>query len=169
MDGVINGYLYKLVIPLLFFSMDLYGQNGNALDTTFVNNKTEIRVFTRNIDDQLISISSIIGGYQNLFDTLELGPLCNIEFVNFDDDSNPDIMTTFLGHNPFYNLYIFNIEKSQFVKIKNYWRFPDSKIVEGQTNLYYSYHSAGCADANWVSDLWKIENFKIIHLGHLYG
>jgi len=56
-----------------------------------------------------------------------------------------------------------------FVKIKNYSKFPDAIQIKANPNYYYSYHRAGCADMNWVSDLFKIENFKIIQLGYIYG
>jgi hypothetical protein len=40
--------------------------------------------------------------------------------------------------------------------------------IEG-TKCYYSYHRSGCADKNWDSDLFFIENFKTFKLGTISG
>ncbi|MFT7234063.1 MAG: hypothetical protein ACI8TA_003292 [Cyclobacteriaceae bacterium] len=45
----------------------------------------------------------------------------------------------------------------------------DSKKLTSNPNYYYSYHRAGCADMNWVSNLFYIDNFKVYQIGEIYG
>ena len=45
--------------------------------------------------------------------------------------------------------------------------FPNAVQLKSDTKYYYSYHRAGCADMNWMSDLFKIVNFKIVQIGHI--
>jgi hypothetical protein len=44
----------------------------------------------------------------------------------------------------------------------------DIKKIE-ETQFYYSYNGAGCADMNWESHLSKIENHKLVNYGYMYG
>lgn len=48
-------------------------------------------------------------------------------------------------------------------------KYPDAVRLKADSSYYYSYHRAGCADMNWASDLFKITNFKIVQVGHMYG
>ncbi len=51
--------------------------------------------------------------------------------------------------------------------IPDYMSFPDAVQLKSNPKYYYSYHRAGCADFDWVSDLFKIVNFKIVQVGHI--
>jgi hypothetical protein len=46
-------------------------------------------------------------------------------------------------------------------------KYPDAVQLKSNPKYYYSYHRAGCADMNWVSDLFKIVDFKIVQVGHI--
>src|SRR5690606_29469798 len=53
--------------------------------------------------------------------------------------------------------------------VNGFDRFPESQQLETNPKYYFSYHRAGCADMNWVSDLFFIKNYKTIHIGQIYG
>jgi hypothetical protein len=51
---------------------------------------------------------------------------------------------------------------------QNFNAFPDPKSIQG-TKYYYSCHNNGCADMDWVSDLFYINNFKAERIGMIDG
>lgn len=78
-------------------------------------------------------------------------------------------MVSYIGNNPTYFLYLFDPSKNVFKKLEGFDNFPDAIQLKSYPLFYYSYHRAGCADLNWISDLFKIEKFKAIHIGQIYG
>lgn len=160
---------WMLSFSAFLLSVQGFGQIVSSLDTTFKSNDFEIRIFTKRVSEEWSVLSSTVQGKTDMIDSMEFSTLGSLQIIDFDKDRNPDILSMYLGNNPIYELYLFNPEKKKYIKIQNYSWFPNSKPVDGQVNLYYSYHRAGCADMNWISDLWIFENFNIIHLGRLYG
>ena len=51
---------------------------------------------------------------------------------------------------------------------QNFKAFPDPKPIQG-TKYYYSYHKNGCADMDWVSGLFYINNIKAERIGMIDG
>ncbi len=62
-------------------------------------------------------------------------------------------------------MYLFYTIQLKYKEIRNYSDFPDA--IQIKPNLYYSYQAVGCTDLNWISDLFKIENFEIVHLARM--
>ena len=67
------------------------------------------------------------------------------------------------------SLYLFNPKINNFSYIKGFEKFAAAIQLKSNTNTYYSYHKAGCADYNWISDLFVIQNFKTKHIGHIFA
>jgi hypothetical protein len=156
------------IIILGLLSCLSYGQVSFRLDSSFVNSDIEISISTKKMANNQVLLSSEINGDIKILDTIFVNGLSNIEFIDFDTDSNKDILISYIGNNPIYSLHLYDLKSQRFVKIDNFEKFPDSKPLS-RTELYYSYNRAGCADANWESDLYGIENFKIKHLANIYG
>jgi hypothetical protein len=76
-------------------------------------------------------------------------------------------LLTYLNNNPTYFLYLFDSKANRFKKVKDFDKFPEAIKLRSNPKYYYSYHRAGCADANWISDLFTITNFKAIQVGHI--
>src|SRR5207253_1429170 len=93
----------------------------------------------------------------------------DIEFPDFNGDGNLDIMLVYGGNNFSYFLYLFDSVTNNFKGVEHFGYFPHAIQLKTDPKYYYSYHRAGCADMNWVSDLFKIESFKAIQLGHIHG
>lgn len=134
-------------------------------DTTIVIHNKSFVITTKIYNDYLesISVNSIF------LDTLYRDGINSIEFTDFNKDSYYDILVSYIGNVVINDIYLFDIKENNFKKIDGFQNYPESVQLKSCNTLYYSYHRAGCADMNWVSDLFTIENFKIIHLGHIYG
>jgi hypothetical protein len=156
------------LITLLLLSTNSKAQDYNW-DTTLVINKRQINIATIDSDDDFIRLVATNKGKIIFEDKLYKNGLANAEVMDFNQDQNPDIQLTYLGNNPTYFLYIYNSIENKFVNIKGFDKYPQPIKLKKDSNIYYSYHRAGCADMNWVSDLFKIENYEVIHLGHIYG
>lgn len=135
------------------------------IDTTITNNDKSfsIQVQKINANIALLTVNS------KELDTIYYNGLSHIEFVDFDNDKNIDILVNYIGNNPTIELYLFDPKNNDFKFIEGFIKFCDSKPLKSNTKYYYSYQRAGCADQNWVSDIFTIDNFNIIHLGHIYG
>ena len=117
----------------------------------------------------MLLLTTTSGTLTNDIDTIERGGLAYIKYPDFNKDGNADILIDYYGNNSTYSLYIFDPETNKFREIENYSNFPDAIQLKTNSKYYYSYHRAGCADMNWVSDFFKIQKFKIIQLGHIDG
>jgi hypothetical protein len=58
-------------------------------------------------------------------------------------------------------LFLFNNDKHSIELIEGFDKLGLIEEFEKQKNIFYGYHSAGCADACWESMLFKIVNYKI--------
>lgn len=139
------------------------------LDTVIKNNNLSFHIKAENIDSSLVLLSATSETVTFVIDTIDRKGLYYVKFIDFDHNGNSDILIDYIGNNSTYSLYLFDSVKNSFRNIEDYARFPDAIQLKSNNNYYYSYHRAGCADMNWVSDLFKIENFKIVHVGHIYG
>ena len=97
------------------------------------------------------------------------GGLNGLDFPDINKDGNNDLLLPYIGNNFTFFLYLFDGVNNCFKKLEGFERFPEAVQLKSHSELYYSYHRAGCADLDWVSDLFRIENFKTIHIGHIYG
>jgi hypothetical protein len=158
-------YLFSL---FLFYSTILFGQEYNS-DTSFIINKQTFKIQTREINSDQVALKIYRNTKLIKVDTLDAGGLSNLKFPDFDKDGNKDIMLTYMGNNFTYDLYLFDKTKNVFRFVKGFDRFPDAQQLKTNPKYYFSYHRAGCADMNWVSDIFFISNFNTIHIGQIYG
>lgn len=138
------------------------------LDTVFVMKDQSFRITASDAPDDRMLLRVTTNSAIILNDTLEDG-LFGIEFPDFNTDSFVDIMLIYGGNNFAYYLYLFDTSANRFTYVEHFNHFPAAIQLKVNPVYYYSYHRAGCSDFNWVSDFFKIENFKAIHLGHIYG
>lgn len=143
------------------------GQN-RFFDTTLSHSKTKISVQIKSLNKDYILLTITNNSKVLISDTLSTAA-SNPEFIDFNKDSNQDIMFSFIGNNATYRLYLFDTKNKTFKNVKGFDKFPYAVQLKSNPKFYYSYHRAGCADMNWVSDLFTIENFSTVHKGHIYG
>jgi len=103
-------------------------------------------------------------------DTLskERGLYHQFEFDDFNGDGLDDIRVHYVTNLPIEDLLMFDSSRKKFRKVLDFSKYPEPQTIPG-TNYYYSYHRSGCADADWDSDLFFIENFKAIRIGNIAG
>jgi hypothetical protein len=90
-----------------------------------------------------------------------------IELLDINKDGNTDIRVFIVSNTD--NLcdnYLFDKKESVFQLIEN-CRLDFQKI-EG-TEFYYSYLATGCSDMNWMSELGKIDNYRVVTYGCIVG
>ena len=160
--------IYLLIFLSIILTINVLAQN-HSFDTTLVINSKSYRILNSDINDDFVTMTVFCDSKKISIDTIESGGLANIEFPDFNKDNNPDIMLTYMGNNGIYYLYLFDQKAERFKSIDGFSKYPDAIQLKNQPDLYYSYHRAGCADMNWVSDLFKIVDFKTVQLGHIYG
>ncbi len=159
---------YLLILLAIFGATNLFGQDHN-FDTSFVINKQTFRFLTKDVNDDQVTLTISRNSKIIKTDTLDAGGLSDLQFPDFDNDKNKDIMLTYMGNNFTYYIYLFDKTHNEFKFVEGFDRFPEAMQLKTNPKYYYSYHRAGCADMNWVSDLFYIDNFKSIHIGHIYG
>ncbi|MET3980547.1 hypothetical protein ABIB62_003148 [Mucilaginibacter sp. UYP25] len=92
-----------------------------------------------------------------------------IIFQDFDRDGYKDIKLEYTTNVPgIEDLLLYDKTEKKFKKVIGFDDFPSSLKING-TKYYYSYHRNGCADMNWTSDLFCIENYKAVKLGTING
>jgi len=91
------------------------------------------------------------------------------EFEDFDNNGILDIrLYQITNVGGISELIFYDKENKIFKAVKEFDNFPDPSKIN-KTNYWYSYHGSGCADINWGSELFKIENFKAIKIGEIEG
>ena len=90
------------------------------------------------------------------------------KFIDFNEDGFLDIVLYFITNTPSVNeILIFHPESKCFIEIVNFSNFLSSKKIK-KTNYYYSYKRNGCADSNWISDLFYFEKNKAVKIGNIF-
>jgi hypothetical protein len=91
------------------------------------------------------------------------------EFEDFDNNGILDIRLYQITNVGGISELIFFDEKNKIFKaVKEFDSFPEPVKIKN-TQYWFSYHRSGCADINWGSELFKIENFKAIKIGEIEG
>lgn len=90
----------------------------------------------------------------------------NFDFDDFNEDGYKDIRFHYSGNIPTEDLLLFEPSKKSFRKVENFNKYPEAVKI-GETKFYYSYHRSGCADMNWDSDLFYIQDFKAVKIGKI--
>jgi hypothetical protein len=95
------------------------------------------------------------------------GEFTSVEFRDIDLDGYKDILLDHGGNIPErYSLLLYIAKWKRFQSVSNFNLFP-SPVKVKRTKYFYSYHKNGCADLDWVSDLFYIENFKAKRVGKI--
>jgi hypothetical protein len=91
------------------------------------------------------------------------------EFKDFNEDGYKDLLINYIGNIPAqHDLILFDDKTDTFKPVRDFSRYPNP-IKVGGTRYFYSYHRSGCADMNWDSDLFYIEDFRITKIGTVSG
>jgi hypothetical protein len=93
----------------------------------------------------------------------------DLKFSDFNHDGFKDVFLDKGGNTPErYDILLYVPSIKGFKEVVNFSLFPDPKPIKG-SRYYYSYHRNGCADSDWVSDLFYINDFKAERIGMVEG
>jgi hypothetical protein len=91
---------------------------------------------------------------------------------NFEDFDNNGILDIRLDQitnvGGVSELIFYDKNNKIFKAVEDFSNYPNPTKIKN-TKYWYSYHRSGCADINWGSELFKIENFKVIKIGEIEG
>lgn len=159
--------IVQLELFILIFPLFAIGQ-GIDYDSTFQSNGMEFRVQQIQFEKYLSLLKVNKKNTVILSDTLDF--ITDLQLIDFNRDNAIDIRISYTGNVDRQSLYLFNQLIGKFQKVIDFERFPHAKEVKGQDKgFYYSYHRSGCADNYWTSDLFKIIDYKVIHMGQIFG
>ncbi len=100
---------------------------------------------------------------------LTFEPFAALAFKDVNGDGYPDLLISYHSNvSGKQDLILYDKHSHKFEQIVNFPEYPMSEEIPG-TNFFYSYHTGGCSDADWDSDLFKIENGKIIPVATMAG
>ncbi len=151
---------FVLLFAVCYAQKDKTNFLKQTKDTLVLNNQRLVRTLR---DQKLQSLTTLSG------DTIlkDVGYYSEIKFIDINADGYTDIRAFVVSNTPNQcENYLFDKEKKVFCLLQNC--DLDIRLVKG-TKYYYSYNRAGCADLNWESHLSKIENFKLVPVGYIYG
>ncbi|KAF2509120.1 hypothetical protein [Flavobacterium foetidum] len=141
-------------------------------DTIFVSKGHSFQVLTidpdfKNSDTLLVLVKrdslAIFKTYTNK------NGLNNQEFIDFNNDGFFDILFSRGDQRGPHELYLYDSLKNTFVKSSGFERISEYVRLKSNSNYWYSYSRAGCADMNWTSKLFTFKNFETVELGYIYG
>lgn len=138
-------------------------------DTSINVNETNFKLFLQELHE-----GGFVIEFKRENKTLTRDTICtehfnNIEFSDFNHDSYQDVFISILTNVPTQILYLFDKQSNMFRQVAGYDEISEAHSLEQNENYYYSYRRAGCADFNWISELFYIEQFEIIRLAYIDG
>jgi hypothetical protein len=97
------------------------------------------------------------------------GPTNGLTVRDLDEDGNDDIILHHVTNVPGIEEVVrYSSQRGRFVEVVGFTSFPASEQIEG-TGLFYSYHRSGCADLNWDSDLFYLQDTAAVRIGNMHG
>ena len=148
------------------------------------HSQQEVTLSSSTIDSSLLKFDSItiLGNHFSVFyrdnfmlyvvkekDTL-IKTGCNngFDFEDFNLDGFNDIIIPYLTNvGGIQDVLQFDPNRKQFIRIDNLSKYP--MPIRITNNIFYSYQRAGCADNYWISNLFKVEDFRTFCLGEIWG
>lgn len=129
-------------------------------DTIQIGQQQYIQIFNGNNFNCLVSVygDTIVRPENYYF---------KADFLDIDEDGYTDIRVYAYSNTPNQcDNYLFDRDLKTFKLIEGC--DLDIKKLKG-TQFYYSYNRSGCSDMNWESHLSKIEHYKLVDYGYIYG
>lgn len=177
----------KLLIISLFFLLFSCRNEENKLENMNSKNeismtKSQIQVFKRdtlindnqkyivkhfrddNLDFSLLILNEKFDTIYKHFDYID-----DYEILDFNEDGFKDLRLDYITNTPdVIDIVLFDSYSKRFEIVKDLGYYPSPFKIKN-SNYYYSYHRAGCADLNWESDLFYIKDYRCIKIGNISG
>lgn len=135
-------------------------------DTLIVNNlKFVIKQFKEeNFDFSLIILN---GKFDTIYKHNDF--IDEYKISDFNNDGFQDIILDYITNVPgIVDVLLFDLPNGKFQIIEELGNYA-SPIKIKNSECYYSYERAGCADYNWESDLFYLSDYKCVKVGNISG
>ncbi|QNK61559.1 hypothetical protein H7F33_13445 [Pedobacter sp. PAMC26386] len=139
-----------------------------AIDSAHINHQLYTAIFKLN---QTLYILNTKGDiiFQDSLLYSKNESFSSFKFIDFNNDGYKDLLMNYATNVPgIQDLILFNPKSNRFQKVIDFPDYPASVHIKG-TNYYYSYHRSGCADMAWDSDLYMLQQNRIIKTGQISG
>ncbi|KAB2807338.1 hypothetical protein [Phaeocystidibacter luteus] len=153
----------KLFVALTFALTSVSSFSQPFWDTTFVVDNVEFTVFCGMSDSGSYAYLASSEG-----DTLIIsGAAGGIDIFNFDEDGYVDITFSYLGNYRVADLYLYDKGSKSYRRVVGFEEVSDAQRFSEKRGYYYDYQTRGCADFNWKSTLFYIEDFRVISVAEI--
>jgi len=163
--------LFELLFLFCAFSCDQKERKNDFIVTGKL-----LEQDTLEVGGNFFKIDKFDSGITTLFDADNKFVYIDSNYVNswiledFNADGKPDIRLKYLTNVPGVDeMLLYDSLSKSFQLVDNFSSFPSSLPVPGVAGLYYSYSRAGCADSDWISKLYVIEDFSCVEKGIIKG
>jgi len=160
------GFFFFLFINVSFAQQFAYTQ---LIDTSLIINKKSFAIKTepKDADSSFLIVDSEGERIQEVL--IHNGSIFQIKLDDINKDKNPDIVIQYFCNVQCDDLYLFDPKENKFRYVTDFASVCQERQLTENSEYYFSYCRAGCADYDWVSYLFKIENFEIVLKGYLDG
>lgn len=135
-------------------------------DTLIVNN---LKFIIEQFKEENLNFSLII--LNEKFDTIYKHNdfIDEYKITDFNNDGYQDIELDYITNVPgIVDVLLFDLTSGKFQIIEELGNYPSSIKIKN-SEYYYSYERAGCADYNWESNLFYISDYKCFKIGNITG
>ena len=135
-------------------------------DTLIVNN---LKFIIEQFKEENLNFSLII--LNEKFDTIYKHNdfIDEYKITDFNNDGYQDIELDYITNVPgIVDVLLFDLTSGKFQIIEELGNYPSSIKIKN-SEYYYSYERAGCADYNWESNLFYISDYKCVKIGNITG
>lgn len=156
-----------LLLPYVPSVTEALVASCNFRDSFLVDSHQVEVIITATREQEIITI--ILNGAIQVQDTGRHNAFASIigEYTDFDGDGLEDIRLHYSDLSFFTIVYLFDPKEVKYKKIENSHDFPWPQKVANRAGLYFAYEAKGCADAQWESTLFTIQNFKMVPLAKI--
>ncbi len=90
----------------------------------------------------------------------------DFSFEDFNKDGNSDLLISYKSNNNVKDLFLFEPKAKIFKTVADFKKIFKPLIIR-DTKYFCAFHSNGCSDKDWESDLFIISDYKIIRIGNI--
>ena len=162
--------MIRLSLFLVIAQLSVNQLSAQYWDTTWVVESNKFEFHAQHFSPSHSFLSLKKNGELVFRDSTDYaGPRESGVFTDFNSDGHPDFLMHWIGQSPYDRLYLYDKNSQSYYNVKGFKEERSAQALKQHKDLYFSYSKAGCADNNWYSYLFKIEDKAVKRLGTIWG